>query len=60
MKEVDKIATVREQIDVLAAQVELQCLGEELKTEFIDVFSEIPHLDELPTDVYCWIKLKDT
>ena len=60
MKHVDKIATVREQIDVLAAQVELQCLGEELKTEFIDVFSEIPHLDELPTDVYCWIKLKDT
>jgi len=30
-----------------------------MKHEFKDVFSEIPHLDELPTDVYCRIKLKD-
>jgi hypothetical protein len=30
-----------------------------MKTEFKDVFSEIPHIDELPTDIYCWIKLKD-
>jgi hypothetical protein len=28
--------------------------------EFKDVFLEIPHINELPTDVYCWIKLKDT
>jgi hypothetical protein len=28
-------------------------------TEFADVFTLILHLDELPTDVYCCIKLKD-
>jgi hypothetical protein len=56
---VDKIAAIRERIKVLVAQKELQCLGEDMKMEFKDVFSEIPHLDELPTDVYCHIKLKD-
>ena len=49
----DLVATIREQIDVLAVQKELQCLGENLKIEFKDVFSEVPHLDELH------IKLKD-
>lgn len=29
-----------------------------MKEEFVDIFSEIPHLDELPTDVYGQIKLK--
>ena len=55
----DRVAAVRERIEVLAAQEELLCLGEDLKKEFINVFSEIPHLNELPTDVYCHIKLKD-
>jgi hypothetical protein len=55
----DPIAAIRERIEVLAAQAELQRLGQCIKDEFIDVFSEIPHLDELPTDVYCCIKLKD-
>jgi hypothetical protein len=56
---VDKIAAVRECIEILAAQKEPQCLGEDMKVEFKDVFSEIPPLDELPTDVYCRIQLKD-
>ena len=30
-----------------------------MKTEFKDVFSEISHLDELPTDVYYHINLQD-
>jgi hypothetical protein len=59
VKPIDKIAAIRERIKVLAAQKELQRLGESLKTEFKDVFSEIPHIDELPMDVYCRIKLKD-
>jgi hypothetical protein len=59
VKQVDKVAAVRERIEVLAAQKELQRLGENLKAEFKEVFSEIPHLDELPTDVFCRIKLKD-
>jgi hypothetical protein len=60
VKLIDNVAAVRECIKVLAAQKELQCLGKKLKTEFKDVFSEIPHIDELPMDVYCHIKLKDT
>src|SRR6202167_1497175 len=59
VKPIDKVAAIRERIEILAAQKELQLLGESLKTEFKDVFSEIPHINELPTDVYCRIKLKD-
>jgi len=59
VKPVDIIAAVRLRIEVLAAQEELQKLGDQMKCEFKDVFSEIPHIDELPTDVYCCIKLKD-
>jgi hypothetical protein len=53
VRPIDKVATIREHIEVLAAQKELQCLGEDLKMEFKDVFLEIPHINELPTDVYC-------
>ena len=60
VKEINPIAAIRERIEVLAAQAELQRLGRCIKDEFINVFSEIPHLDELPTDVYCCINLKDT
>jgi hypothetical protein len=38
VKPVDKIVVIREQIEVLAAQKELQRLGEEIKTEFKDIF----------------------
>jgi hypothetical protein len=41
---------VNEWIESLAAQDKLQ---------FADVFTPIPHLDSLLTDVYCCIKLKD-
>jgi len=30
-----------------------------MKEKHKDIFEPIPHLDELPTDVYCCIKLKD-
>ena len=56
---IDITAAVRQRMEILTAQQELQKLGVKIKEEFIDVFSEIPHLDELPTDVYCRIKLKD-
>ena len=59
VKPVNKIAAVREQIEILAAQQELTHLGEALKNNFTDVFSEFPHIDELPKDMYCRIKLKD-
>jgi hypothetical protein len=59
VKPVDIISSVREQIEILAAQEQLKQLGTELKTEFEDVFSPIPHHETLPTDFYCRIKLKD-
>jgi hypothetical protein len=30
-----------------------------IKVDYADVFAPIPHIDELPTDVYCRIQLKD-
>jgi len=53
------MAAIRQRIEVLAAQKELENLGTQMKSKFKDIFSEIPHLDELPTDVYCRIRLKD-
>ena len=44
---------------MLAAQQELLTLGIKMKKDFQQVFSEIPHIDELPTDVYCRIRVKD-
>ena len=46
VKPVNVLAVIRQQIEVLAAQKELKCLGIQIKDEFQDVFSEIPHLDE--------------
>ena len=60
VKLVDVVAAIRECIETLATQDKLKALGMELKCEFKDVFALIPHLDELPTDGFCCIKLKDT
>jgi hypothetical protein len=38
----------------------LNRLSDSIKTKYKDVFDPILHLDDLPTDVYCRIKLKDT
>jgi hypothetical protein len=38
----------------------LEQLGVELIDEFKAMFAPISHIDELPTDIYCHIKLKDT
>jgi hypothetical protein len=59
VKPVDVVAAVRERIEVLAAQEKLRSMSSEIIAEFPDVFSPIPHIDSLPTDVYCRIKLKD-
>jgi hypothetical protein len=53
VKEVDKIAAIRTRIETLAAQEQLIKLGDAVKGKYKDVFSPIPHLDELPTNVYC-------
>src|SRR6202050_3905994 len=59
VKPVDIVAAVRQRVEVLAAQKDLERLSDQIKSDFVNVFSEIPHINELPTDVYCRIKLKD-
>jgi hypothetical protein len=56
---IDIVSAVRQRVEVLAAQVKLEHKGKEIMTEFKDVFAPIPHIDELPMDVYCRIQLKD-
>jgi hypothetical protein len=34
-------------------------MGREMMTEFKDVFAPIPHVNRLPDEVFCQIKLKD-
>jgi hypothetical protein len=53
------LAAIRTRIESLTAQTKLKELGKSLIEEFKPVFSPIPHIDNLPTDVYCRIKLKD-
>jgi hypothetical protein len=59
IKAVAMVMAVQQRMEVLAAQAELMKLGDEMKKEFVVVFKPIPHVDSLPTDVYCHIKLKD-
>lgn len=53
------VGAVREHIKILAAQDELNKLGLVVKETYKDVFTDVAHLNDLPTDVYCRIKLKD-
>src|ERR1700720_4163413 len=52
LKPVDIIAAIRTCIKILTSQEQLNRLGESVKDKYRDIFSPIPHLDELPTDVY--------
>ena len=56
---ISPVAAIRQHLEVLTVQKNLKELGERVKTEFEEVFKPIPHMDKLPTDVYCCIKLKD-
>jgi hypothetical protein len=59
VKPVDVVAAIRTRIETLTSLEQLNRMGEAVKEKYKDVFSPIPHLDDLPTDVYCRIKLKD-
>ncbi|KAJ3919868.1 hypothetical protein F5877DRAFT_619, partial [Lentinula edodes] len=48
-------AAIRSRIEHLAFVEKLHDRGEELKSRFEDVFGDIPHIDELPTDITCGI-----
>jgi len=53
VKPVDLIVAVRARIEALTTQEQLNRLGGAVKEKYKDIFSPIPHLDKLPTDVYC-------
>ena len=54
------VAAVREQVEELAFTEQLKQEDANLKRQYVDRFPEdIPHIDELPTDVYHRIRLKD-
>jgi len=59
VKQVDVIAAVWVRIETLAAQEQLNKLSDAVKAKHAAVFKPIPHINELPTDVYCHIQLKD-
>ena len=48
-----------EQFKILATKVQLEEMGVRLVFDFKDVFEPIPHVNQLPADVYCTIELKD-
>ena len=59
VKPVDPLAALRLRIEALTTLTQLNRLSDAVRDKYSDVFDQIPHLDELPTDVYCRIRLKD-
>jgi hypothetical protein len=53
VKLVNEVAAIRQYIETLTTQEQLSRLGQSVKEKYEDIFSPIPHLDELPTDIYC-------
>jgi len=54
------VTMVKDRIEVLASVEELRKLDATMKQKFADRFpADIPHIDELPTDVLYRVKLKD-
>ena len=56
----DVIGAVQECLEELAAQEQLKRMGLKVFEKYKHIFEPIPHVDELPMDVYCQIQLKDT
>ena len=59
LKKDDIIGAVHGQLEELTAQDQVKHMGSEVFNKYKHVFEPIPHVDELPTDVYCQIQLKD-
>ena len=59
MKPLDIVSTIRRHIECLAAQEKLNELGENVRIQYADVFSSIPHASTLPDNFYARIALKD-
>ena len=59
VQRVNVIAAVRVCLEQLAAQDQLDQMGAEIPRTYSTIFEPCPHTEDLPTDVYCRIKLKD-
>jgi hypothetical protein len=55
VKPVNPLAALRLRIETLTTLAQLNRLSDAVKDKYFDVFDQIPHLDELLTDVYCRI-----
>ncbi|KAF8165034.1 hypothetical protein B0H34DRAFT_855488 [Crassisporium funariophilum] len=55
----DVILAVKAWVEDLALMERYKSLDIQVKEDYKDLFTPIPHIDELPTDVYARIQLKD-
>ncbi|KAJ3915174.1 hypothetical protein F5877DRAFT_24035, partial [Lentinula edodes] len=55
VRPIDVAAAVHARIEELLELERLAKLGDNIKARFADVFGDIPHIDELPTDITCGI-----
>ncbi|THU85143.1 hypothetical protein K435DRAFT_869578 [Dendrothele bispora CBS 962.96] len=57
--QVNVASAVKRRLEDLELLARYESLFDGLKSKYADVFSKIPHVDDLPTDITCSIKLKD-
>ena len=50
---------MHEHLEELTAQDQLKCMGSKVFSKYKPAFKPIPHVNNLPTDMYCQIQLKD-
>ncbi len=54
------VAAIWNRIETLAYLQKLKDLNDTVKTDYADIFMSIPHVDKMPKEVTCSIKLKNT
>ena len=59
VNDVDVVAAIKDAIEIIALREKLKSVEKEIKQEFRQVFEEIPHVKDLPTDYMARIKLRD-
>ncbi|KAJ7100274.1 hypothetical protein B0H15DRAFT_770979, partial [Mycena belliarum] len=59
VRPVDVVAAVQERIAVLAHWEDLAKRGEKVRADYPQLFEPMPHVDDLPDEVLCVIKVKD-
>jgi hypothetical protein len=59
VKDVDVVGAIKDAIEIIVLREKLKKVEKEIKQEFWQVFEEIPHVKDLPTDYMARIKLRD-